>query len=352
MNATLSASLHRTLDAHSRGPRLGTFSDRHPMRGPTVPWLDLRPKSESTEDRPRRPREEDGGLGGVKVTIPSFKGNSDLKVYLEWEMRVEQIFSCHNYLESKKDYEDIFLDEIPPGLPLIRGIDHQIDFIIGTSLPNRPAYRTNPEESKEIQRQIQEWMTKGYVRQSLSPCVVPVLLVPKKDGTWRMCVDCRAINNNITIRYRHPIPRIDNMLDELNDSTIFSKLNFKSGYHQIRMKGKENIFADVLSRSPSIGWDKFYLHDGFLFEANQLCVPNCSVRSLLLKEVHSEGLMGRFGISKTLGVLSEHFYWPRMHRDVENYVGRCIVCHTAKSKLNPHGLYMPLPIPSVPWEDV
>ncbi|KAL0386654.1 UNVERIFIED_CONTAM: Transposon Ty3-G Gag-Pol polyprotein [Sesamum latifolium] len=134
-----------------------------------------------------------------------------------------------------QDYEDVFPDEIPPGLPPIQGIEHQINFMNGASLPNRPAYRTNPEETKEIQRQIQEWITKGYVRESLSPCAIPVLLVPKKDSTWRMCVDCRSINN-ITIIYRHPIPRIDDMLDELNGSTIFSKIDLKSGYYQIRMK--------------------------------------------------------------------------------------------------------------------
>jgi hypothetical protein len=127
-----------------------------------------------------------------------------------------------------QEFDDIFFEDIPSEIPPLKGIKHQIDLVPEASIPNRLAYRSNLEKMKELQRQVDELMMKGYIRESMSPCAVPVLLVSKKDGTWRMCVDCHVVNN-ITVKYRHPIPRLDDMLNELHGSCIFSKIDLKVG---------------------------------------------------------------------------------------------------------------------------
>jgi hypothetical protein len=90
-------------------------------------------------------------------------------------------------------FKDVFPEEMPSGLPPIRGIECQTDFVPGAVISNRPAYRSNPEETKELQWQFEDLLSKGYMRDSMSSCALPVLLVPKKDGTWRTCVDCKLL---------------------------------------------------------------------------------------------------------------------------------------------------------------
>ncbi|KAK1608467.1 hypothetical protein QYE76_032140 [Lolium multiflorum] len=564
--------------------------------------------------------------------------------YIQWlsnngEMKVSHMvrvdFGIGPYKDSidfdvvpMTEFSDVFPEEVPAGLPPLRGIEHQIDLIPGASLPNRAPYRTNPEETKEIQKQVQALLDKGYIRISLSPCVVPVILVPKKDGTWRMCVDCRAINN-ITIRYRHPIPRLEDMLDELSegdewktafkikfglyewlvmpfgltnapstfmrlmnhvlrefidkfvvvyfddiliysrnesdhtihirhvlqvlrdnklygnlekctfykDKVIFlgyvvskhgvevdvskieaiqnwptpmnvsqvrsfhglagfyrrfvpnfstivaplndltkkgvvfewgaaqdhafdelkrlltsapllalpdfnkqfeiecdasgigiggvlmqegrpiayfseklsgAKLNYpiydKELYSLIRVlevwqhylwpkefiihsdhealkylkaqstlhrrlakwvefiesfpyiikhkKGKDNIVADALSRKNMLLTQLDVKIPGLEILCDLYATDHDFVEPYRLCESHAGGLMGHFGREKTLLMLADHFYWPKMRRDVDRYVKRCITCNKSKSKLKPHGLYTPLPAPTTPWEDI
>ena len=85
---------------------------------------------------------------------------------------------------------------------------------------------------------MEELMIQGYIRENMSSCAVLVLLVSKNNGTWRMCVDCQVIND-ITVKYKHPITRINDMLDELHGSCMFSKIDLKNGYNQIRMKERD-----------------------------------------------------------------------------------------------------------------
>ncbi|MCO5548421.1 hypothetical protein L7F22_001877 [Adiantum nelumboides] len=136
-------------------------------------------------------------------------------------------------------FKDVFIDDIPGELPPKRGDnDHAIELIPGSSPPNKPPYRVSQAQQEEIMRQVNKFVEKGMVRPSSSPFCSPVLLVHKKDGTYRMCVDYRALNR-ITIKNRLPVPRIEVLFDKLQGSTYFSRIDLKSGYHQIRIVNED-----------------------------------------------------------------------------------------------------------------
>ncbi|XP_042031074.1 uncharacterized protein LOC121777781 [Salvia splendens] len=390
---------------------------------------------------------------------------------------------------DNKEFEDVFPEELPNELPPIRGIEHQMDSLHGASLPNWPAYKANPNETKELQMQVDGLLAKGLIRESLSPCAVPVILVPKKDGSWRFVVGKDGVNvdeEKVRVIKEWPTPRnvsevrsfhglasfyrrfvrdfstkaaplnhlvkknvvfnwgkeqehvfqalkhdlthaplltlpnfektfklecdasgvgiggvlmqegrpIAYFSEKLNQThlnyptydkelyaivrclknwqhflmhrefvihTDHESIKFLSGQHKLGKrhakwsnfletfpyviqykKGKENVVADALSRR----------HEGYLFKENRLCIPQGSWREVLVRESHLGGLMGHFGVTKTYDILCEHFYWPKMKRDVERFCGGCIECRKDKSKSNNFGLYTPFPTPTHPWVDL
>ncbi|KAK1601999.1 hypothetical protein QYE76_027104 [Lolium multiflorum] len=431
-------------------------------------------------------------------------------------------------LSLLKEFQDVFPDELPHGLPPLRGIEHRIDLIPGAPLPNRAAYRTNPEDTKEIQRQIQDLLAKGknledhvqHVREVL--CILrheklfanlpkchfaqnklvflgfvvsangievdsskveaihnwptptnvgqvrsfhglagfyrrfvkdfstiacplneltkknvpfvwgkaqqkafdelkkrlteaPLLVLPDFAKTFEIECDASGLGiGGVLMQNGKPVAYYSEKLDgaRLNypiyDKELYAlvrvlevwqhylwprefiihsdheSLKYLKSQHTLNKrhakwvefiesfpyvikykKGKDNVVADALSRKLTLlltrldfhcsiekGIDDFYLHQGFLFKGNKLCVPMSSLRLLLLQESHGGGLMGHFGRDKTLSMLSTHYYWPRMKRDVERLCNRCTTCLQAKSTSNSYGLYTPLPTPYAPWSDI
>ena len=150
-------------------------------------------------------------------------------------------WKCQLELISKEyvnEYRDVFPDELPAGLPPCREIDHKIELIAGATPPSRPTFRMSATELAELKKQLEELVKSGFIRPSKSPFGAPILFVKKKDSTMRMCVDYRALNE-ITIKNKYPLPRVDELFDRLQGAQYFSKIDLRSGYHQIRIDDQD-----------------------------------------------------------------------------------------------------------------
>jgi hypothetical protein len=133
-----------------------------------------------------------------------------------------------------QDYPDVFPEELSGMLP-DRDIEFLIELLLGTSLISKRPYRMPMNELVELKKQIAELQAKGFIRPSSSPWGAPVLFVEKKDGTQRMCVDYRSLNE-VTIKNKYPLPRIKYLFDQMKGARVFSKIDLRSGYHQLKIR--------------------------------------------------------------------------------------------------------------------
>ncbi|XP_018855499.2 uncharacterized protein K02A2.6-like, partial [Juglans regia] len=136
-----------------------------------------------------------------------------------------------------EEFPDVFVDELP-GLPPVRDMEFVIDLEPGAAPVHKAPYRMAPAELKELKTQLQELVDKGFIQPSTSPWGAPVLFVKKKDGTLRMCIDYRELNK-VTIKNKYPLPRIDDLFDQLQGAAVFSKIDLRSGYYQLRIRDKD-----------------------------------------------------------------------------------------------------------------
>nr|GEY93364.1 hypothetical protein [Tanacetum cinerariifolium] len=135
------------------------------------------------------------------------------------------------------DYPEVFPKDLP-GLPPARPVEFQIDLILGAALVARAPYRLAPSEMKELSYQLQDLSEKGFIRPSSSTWGAPVLFVKKKDGSFRMCIDYRELNKRI-VKNHYPLPRIDDLFNQLQGSSFYSKIDLRSGYHQLRVREQD-----------------------------------------------------------------------------------------------------------------
>jgi hypothetical protein len=136
-----------------------------------------------------------------------------------------------------EEFMDVFLEELP-GMPLEREVEFYIDLLPGTTPIAKRPYRMAPTELAELKLQIVELQQKGSIRPISSPWGAPLLFVTKKDGSMRICIDYQSLNE-VTIKNKYPLPRIDDHFDQLQGAKYFSKIDLRSGYHQLRIKEAE-----------------------------------------------------------------------------------------------------------------
>ncbi|GKA13773.1 putative reverse transcriptase domain-containing protein [Tanacetum coccineum] len=178
--------------------------------------------------------------------LPTRIGSFDVIIGMDWLAYHRALIDCYEKIVDKKklndihvvrDFPEVFPDDLL-GLPHVREVEFCIDLIPGASPVVRSPYRLAPSEMLELSNQLKELQEKGFIRPSHSPWGAPVLFVKKKDGSMRMCIDYRELNK-LTIKNRYPLPRIDDLFDQLQGACCFSKIDLRSGYHQLRVREED-----------------------------------------------------------------------------------------------------------------
>jgi hypothetical protein len=237
-------------------------------------------------------------------------------------------------MQAKKNLEDILVVcEYPnvfstyySGLRPQREVEFGIKCVPATNPISKAPYRMALSELKELKKQLQKLLDKGFIHPSISPWKAPVLFVKKKDGSMRMCIDYRKLNK-VTIKNRYPLPRIDDLLDQLQGARVFSKVDLRSGYHQVRVKEEDIpktafrtryghykflVMSFGLTNAPTVFMDTMnrVIHD-YLDQFTVVFIDDILIYSRTLKEheEHLQKALERLRKEKLYAKLKECEFW-------------------------------------------
>nr|GEW37406.1 retrotransposon protein, putative, Ty3-gypsy subclass [Tanacetum cinerariifolium] len=164
--------------------------------------------------------------------MPIELGSFDVIVSMDWLAKYHALIVC-----DEKEFREVFPEDLH-GFPPARQVEFQIDLVPGAAPVARAPYRLAPAEMQELSTQLQDLYDKGFIRTSSSPWGAPVLFVKKNNGSFRMCIDYRELNK-LTVKNRYPLPRIDDLFDQLQGSIVYSKIDLRSSYHQLRVREED-----------------------------------------------------------------------------------------------------------------
>jgi hypothetical protein len=145
-----------------------------------------------------------------------------------------------------RDFPDVFLEELP-GMPPDREVEFVIDFLPETTPTPKRSYKMSLKELKELKKQLTELQEAGYIRSNSSPCGAPILFVQKKEGSQGMCVDYRSLND-VTAKNKCPLPRIEDLFNRMRGARVLSKIDLRSGYHQMKIRPSDIPKMDSSTR--------------------------------------------------------------------------------------------------------